>query len=381
MNFVFWQNMPTHHQSAWIAALASEEKCGVWVALEGGIPEWRRNLGWDMPNYGDAAVEVGFTPESVSRVIWAAGPDAVHVFSGLGAYRGVHAAFRRCAREGRRVGLMAEAKAKPMEGLRGLGRLLAGRVRVLRFGGRIDFVLAIGANAPRWFQRLGFARDRIFEFAYFPPAPSTSEEGNECGWAPGAVRLLYIGQLIRRKGIDRLLNALAKISANQWHLDLVGGGGGEPDFRALAGQLGIDSRIAFSGTMSNSDAMAVLSGADVLILPSRSDGYGAVVNEALLRGVPVICSAECGARQVVEMHPDFGTVFDSDSTLRAGLERCIAQGRRTEAQAQRIRNLAQCLTPPVGASYFANIIKHVYGTEPRPAAPWRRLNRGEVTTN
>ena len=43
-----------------------------------------------------------------------------------------------------------------------------------------------------------------------------------------------------------------------------------------------------------------MAAADVLVLPSRFDGWGAVVNEALMVGTPVICSDRCGASDVIE---------------------------------------------------------------------------------
>jgi glycosyltransferase involved in cell wall biosynthesis len=370
MDFVFWQNMPTHHQASWIAALAAAENCAVRVTLDTGIPEWRRKIGWEAPDYGAAVVEVGLTPEKANRIISDAGPNAVHVFSGLGAYASIHRGLRQCAREARHLGVMSESGATG--GVKGLGAVSLGYLRRLRYAGGIEFILAIGEGGPPWFERLGFRSERVFEFAYFPPAPSSSEKANEGLWPPDAVRLLFIGRLIHLKGVDLVIRALAESRRRDWCLSLIGSGGEEASLRGLARQLGISGQLQFCGSMRNSEAMNAVSGADVLLLPSRlPDGYGAVVNEALLRGVPVICSSQCGARQVVKTHSEFGVVFESTSGLRSALEELIAKGRRTEESARSIRDLAQCLTPRAGAGYFLDIIRHVYDGAPRPSAPWR----------
>jgi glycosyltransferase involved in cell wall biosynthesis len=369
VKYVFWQNMPTHLQAPWLAALAQMTEGGVIVALEGDISEERRNLGWGAPDYGLAVVEVGLSPDRIDRIIAASGPDAIHIFSGLGAYKGVYAAFRRCVQELRHVGIMAEAS--PVRGLRGLARVLAGQTRRLRFGGAIKFILAIGDDGGPWFQRLGFGPDRIYEFSYFPPFPTAIEQSNQEIWAEPGVRLLYIGQFIHRKGIDRLFEALSRVRSQNWSLCLIGAGPDEPALRVLAHRLLLSSRVRFCPPLDNAVAMSALAGGDVLILPSRFDGYGAVINEALSRGVPVICSDQCGARLMVRMHVELGSVFHSTDSLTAILEHWIAKGRKTPDRSHRVRQLSSRVAPESGAAYFLEIVSHVRGLAPRPTPPWR----------
>jgi glycosyltransferase involved in cell wall biosynthesis len=371
MRFVFWQNMQTHLQSYWIRALAGQDGVSVRVILEGGIPEWRKLMGWEPPDYGSAEVIVGITTELTEAVIGEAGSDAVHVFSGLGAYPGIHRAFVACIKAGYRVGILSESN--PPNGVKGFARLLRGRTRYLRFGRRVQFVLAMGEGAREWFHKFGFALDRIFEFAYFPPGPLPWETSVQKMWPSAGTRLLYIGQLIQRKGVDRLLLALSQVGSADWKLVLVGAGEEESNLKALNEKLQLANRVQFYGALANAEAMSVLSGADVLILPSRFDGYGAVVNEALLRGVAVICSDQCGARQMVEIDPAFGSVFTTSESLGTALEKWIARGRRSEEAARSIRASAKCIAPESGANYFLQIMAHVYKTGLRPIAPWRRL--------
>jgi glycosyltransferase involved in cell wall biosynthesis len=372
MNCVFWQNMPTHHQAPWLKALAGHPGVAVWVAIEAGIPAWRRDTGWEVPDYGSAIVTIGLPPSVSRRIIDDAGPDAIHVFSGLGAYPALHQAFIACAGAGRRIGVMAESGSETGN-LRFL-RTVAGKIKYYRFGRHVQFVLAIGESGPKWFTNVGFQSDRVFEFAYFPPVPGCVV-ANESIWPSSKVRLLYIGQLIRRKGIDRLLCALAKVAHKEWHLILVGSGDREPVLKVLTARLGLHDRVRFCGMAPNPEAMSVLEGADILVLPSMRDGYGAVVNEALLRGVPVICSDQCGAQQAVKVDPAMGTVHSSFDSLLAALEQWISRGRRSAESVRKVRDLATCLHPEAGAQYFIDIMEHLYGGRPRPDAPWR-MRRG-----
>lgn len=364
--YVFWQNMPTHLQSPWISELASRRSSGVWVAFESGIPEWRARMGWGLPDYGAASVHIGLTETTIKRVISEAGTEAVHVFSGLRAYPGVSHALRYCVREGRPLGLMAESS--PRGGLMGAARIVMGRASRIRYSRHVQFVLAIGEDGPNWFRTLGFRQDRIFEFAYFPPPPPAKDPVSN---GVSTFQMLYIGQLIPRKGLDRLLEALGGINGPLWHLKIIGVGTEESALKSFAAKLGVHDRVSFLGAMSNSDAMAELSRADMLLLPSRFDGYGAVINEALLSGVPVICSDTCGARQVLNMAPEFGEVFDSVPTLSSAIKRWLARGPRTGQRTAIVRALAQCIAPRTGADYFADLMAHVYSRGPRPTPPWR----------
>jgi glycosyltransferase involved in cell wall biosynthesis len=186
------------------------------------------------------------------------------------------------------------------------------------------------------------------------------------------VRLLFVGQYIRRKGIDLMLRALGPSRGGNWHLNLIGSGPEQAEFTTLAESQGLNGQVTFTGPMPNPEAMSVLAGADVLILPSRFDGYGAVVNEALMRGVPAICSVTCGASQVLRRDPAAGSVFDSQASLEAALQHWIATGRRTAQRSERVRELAACVTPPSGAAYFREVMEHVYHGKARPTPPWRR---------
>jgi len=368
--YVFWQNIPNHLQSPWISALAKRNDTRVQVITEEEIEERRLQLGWIPPDFSPAELRIGISREEARATIREAGPEAVHIFGGLGAYRGVQEALVECIRDGgHRVGVMAECPARA--GLAGAARFLLGALRRLRFGSHIDFLLGLGEHSGIRFRQLGYDAKRVFDFAYYPPLPPANETPSGA-WPEGKVRLLHVGELSLRKGIDRVIESLAMIGGDGWCYGLVGLGKDERRFRTLAAEAGIGGKVLFFGAMPNPEAMRVLAGADVLILASRMDGYGAVVNEALMRGVPVICSSDCGARQAVAANPVRGSVFSSPESLRAALERRIRQGTRDARRTAAVRAQSECITPECGAAYFLEVMEHVYGNGARPVAPWLR---------
>lgn len=99
------------------------------------------------------------------------------------------------------------------------------------------------------------------------------------------VRFLCMAQLIPRKGLDVLLAACRLLPATGWKLQIVGTG---PLLRSLQSQaIGLPN-VQFAGSVSYDRRLSVFQDADIFVLPSRWDGFGMVILEALAAGLPVI---------------------------------------------------------------------------------------------
>lgn len=98
---------------------------------------------------------------------------------------------------------------------------------------------------------------------------------------------LFVGRLVSDKCVDVLLRARAKESPAL--LRIAGDGPERGTLEALAEELGVKNRVEFLGTRR--DISALIADSDCLILPSRREGFGLVLVEALASGIPVIASA------------------------------------------------------------------------------------------
>ena len=112
-------------------------------------------------------------------------------------------------------------------------------------------------------------------------------------WRPnGQLRLLYIGRLDPKKGIDNLLEALAGMRDRSMRLRICGGG--SPEYAAYLGnicrQLGLETTVTFVGIVEGAAKIEEFLSADVCIVPSHTENFGMVVAEALAHGTPVIAS-------------------------------------------------------------------------------------------
>lgn len=109
--------------------------------------------------------------------------------------------------------------------------------------------------------------------------------------------LLFVGRLVEVKNLNFLVEVFADYVAENGNavLVLVGDGNKSTELQELAEQLNIKSNVIFAGRYENESLYAWYPVADYLILSSTSETFGAVVNESLIVGVPVICSSLAGA--------------------------------------------------------------------------------------
>jgi glycosyltransferase involved in cell wall biosynthesis len=113
-------------------------------------------------------------------------------------------------------------------------------------------------------------------------------------WVPdGRLRLMYLGRLAPKKGIENLLSALSLLKDNNAVLTIYGAGnaGYTAGLKLLAEQLGLlNGSVFFVGHVDGEAKRSAFVNADLCIVPSYSENFCMVVAEALAHGVPVVAS-------------------------------------------------------------------------------------------
>jgi glycosyltransferase involved in cell wall biosynthesis len=164
---------------------------------------------------------------------------------------------------------------------------------------------------------------------------------------------IYVGRLSREKNVGNLIRAFAALAAELpgWGLVIVGAG---PEQRALEALVPeqLESRIHFAGGKDWKEVPEYFAVADALVLPSFSEPWGLVVNEALLCGLPVLVSDRCGCVPEMVLEGETGFSFDPEKVDElAGLMRRVAQDDALRARlSRRASAIADEYTPARSAA-------------------------------
>ncbi len=165
--------------------------------------------------------------------------------------------------------------------------------------------------------------------------------------------LLTVGQVSERKAQDVVIRALPRILAGRpdTHYIIAGLPSRREEFATLAHELGIADRVHFTGLVAAADLPMIYNAADLFVLVSRRaadgdvEGYGIVVQEAALSGLPAVVSRDCGLTEAIREGETGLSVpqDDPDATAEAILSLLNDEDRCRE-MGQRARQLAMLST-------------------------------------
>lgn len=153
--------------------------------------------------------------------------------------------------------------------------------------------------------------------------------------------LLTVGRLTPWKGIDQLIEAVARLRAVHPEISLVvvGDGPASPDLQRLAHDRSLDGVVSFRGQVPHEQVAIYLRAADAFVLYSGYEGLPHVALEAMLAEVPVILSALGGNVEVVENGVDGLLVpVDGDQALDGAITRVLGDQALAEQLARRARD-------------------------------------------
>ena len=213
-----------------------------------------------------------------------------------------------------------------------------------------DAFFVPGTASREYLRSLGVADERIavapnaVDPAIFGAAATDRANRDGCVF-------LYAGRLDPEKGLDTLVRAFESVPGT---LVLAGGGTEERRLRALAGE-----RVRFTGTVGRDELVPLLREADVFVLPSRSEPWGMVLNEAAAAGLPLVATQGVGAaRDLVDGNGIVVPVGDEEALADALRRLAEDPGLRVRMGA-RSRELAASFTPESWADAVARLVNRL----------------------
>ena len=208
-----------------------------------------------------------------------------------------------------------------------------------------DYWISSGKHTTDYLVHYGAKRDCVREYPFsslqnndiLQKVPSYEEKRQlreELGIREEKV-LLYVGQFIPRKGVDVLLKAAGTLDENTGIYIL--GGEPTPEYREMAKDL---KNVHFVGFIKKAALIRWYQASDCMVLPTREDIWGLVVNEAMAFGLPVITTDRCVAG--LEL-------------IRDGVNGYIVPVEDSEILAKRIRDVLSCDLDAMGEAALETI--------------------------
>jgi len=152
-------------------------------------------------------------------------------------------------------------------------------------------------------------------------------------WARPEERiLLFVGRLVREKGVEVLLDAMPQVLAAHPEAKLVVVGSGEHGpLRGRAAEKGLGEKILFAGFVPEEELRRLYAVANLAVFPSLYEPFGIVALEAMAAGVPVVTS-DIGGFQEVVRHGETGlhTWANNPHSLAWGITRVLSDSRLAE---------------------------------------------------
>lgn len=173
--------------------------------------------------------------------------------------------------------------------------------------------------------------------------------------------ILGIGRLTRQKNFGLLIKSFAKQPNNESLLVILGEGPDRELLEALARNLGIAHRLFLPGFVSN--IIPWLAHADLFVLSSLWEGYGHVLVEAMVAGVPVIAT-DCphGPRDIIK-HNDSGLLVtnNDEKALSRAIQELLDNRPRAGNLATTAQREAKSYASEIIAGQYADLIEQVAG--------------------
>ncbi len=228
---------------------------------------------------------------------------------------------------------------------------------------RADAIVVLGESGARYIRSLGTPEHQIFRVPYTTDvdrfAACSVKRSAERAW-----RLLYVGQLIERKGLLQWTAALSRwAAANPGRtVEFVLAGAGPLRSRLETQAVPPNLIVRFLGNLPYAELAGVYADSGVFVFPTLADTWGVAVNEALASGLPVLGSVYSQAVEELVEEGRNGWLFHPDQAdeLYGALDRCMNLPlNELEAMRKHARVSAVELTPIYAANRIDDIVTAV----------------------
>ena len=151
--------------------------------------------------------------------------------------------------------------------------------------------------------------------------------------------LIFIGNIIKTKGIYELVNAANILikSGRHFHLHIVGNGPEIDNIKALIATNNLQQNVTVHGTVNHHQVVDLLQKCHALILPSYQEGVPNVIMEAFACGIPVVATKVGGIPEVVNDNNGVLINHHNEADIVEGIEKCLSKKWKNQAIRETIK--------------------------------------------
>jgi len=350
----FWQTLFSPHMAFLAESLASK---GYQVFFVSGqlMSQERLLQGWEIPKVRNIEFLILKDIKNLNNFYSKFHNDSIHITQGLRGNEIIKEVQKFFIRENIKFWIIMESIEERFA-FKIIKRVVYSAL-IKKYQPHLIGILAIGHGTKEWLLARGAEKNKVFPFAYFLKSLDITQlvKAKKIYSNNDSFKIIFVGSLIRLKRVDLLINAVSKISIKKVELAIIGSG---PEFKSLnrLAQERIPGSVIFLGNQKSSLINSFLNQADCLVLPSRYDGWGAVVSESLIVGTPVICSDKCGAMSAVLASKVGGVFNNNEHSLAEKISQLIYYVESKPNLRKELRIWARCLTAQYGCDYLMQVI-------------------------
>lgn len=370
----FWFDSPPKVGKGAFNYVANNWPEEVHYVFNNDFREERKASNWNDGDFGKAWITELFreaNPDETIDKIFCENPQAIHVVNGLDSL-----IMRKIKKRlfSYNVPLVVLSERPVLMGgifeklLRKVFFQLKYRRLYHQFKSYVKAFLPLGQLGVDTFRRYGWRRDVMFPFMYNPQLTDISVLSDKD--IHRRVRFLYVGRFYyKTKGIDTLMKATSFLKGD-WSLDLVGGYGLNAD--EVIEWANTRKQVHYKGRWNSLEVTKKMQEYDVIVIPTKYDGWNLLVNEGLHAGIGVITTNEAVSHEIIEKC-GAGIVVEADNPrkLAEALQFAINHPEEVSAWKHKASLFVSRISTPVVGQYMIDTINYcIYNEGIRPKCPW-----------
>ncbi len=326
-DLTIWMNMKSHHQVGFLDELSQCYEIN--VVYYSGIDDRRVNQGWLEIELEKYEVEVISYWGTIKHLL--KHKNSIHVIPSYGSVKTLVLSILSSAL---RIKWCHWSEAERHSSKNFLKRIvkwgyvwLINRFSLCAYG--------VGKKACDNFVDWGVDEKKVYCLTYSKVVPSTfdSELAPAAYIKTNFLKVIFVGELCLRKGIDILCEAARELEEDDVEFIFIGNDSTSGEVPSKIRSL---TNSKYLGVRTPKVVESYMLQADVLVMPSRFDGWGMVSHEAVALGVPVICSDQSGVAGEIVRHEVNGIILNENTTgeLVSALRRFKCQTFRNKMKSE-----------------------------------------------